>query len=499
VSRALRPSSGNPLPGRRKRLPQRFDERAFARISGRRSGVLDATMPALSRAADHSMLWITIAAGVGALGGRRGRRAALRGTLAIAGSSAIASGILKRALPRHRPPLEAFPFVGLRRRPTSSSMPSGHSASAVAFATAAAIEQPALAVPLVGLAAAVAYSRVYNGVHYPGDVALGSAIGLGVAAATLKVWPRADSSPATARPVPPQVARVAGEPSPEGAGLTIVVNPAARSGRGEDPTDAIRAALPAAHIVALDDAAGLEAALREAAGRGDAIGIVGGDGSINTAVGIALEHGCPLVVIPGGTLNHFARDLGVESIEDAVRAVKNGQLVGVDVGQIDGHVFVNTASFGSYPKLVEAREKLEAKIGKWAALAVALARVLRDSDPVAATIDGRERRIWMIFVGNCAYDPPGFAPTTRARLDDGLLDVRIVDGAAPWARVRLIVAALTGNLVRSKIYTRDLVSSMTFRTSGGEQLLAADGEVFDGSREFTVDKCPRQLLIYAPE
>ena len=125
--------------------------------------------------------------------------------------------------------------------------------------------------------------------------------------------------------------------------------------------------------------------------------------------------------------------------------------------------------------------------------------MLRDSDPVEVTIDGRERRIWMIFVGNCAYDPPGFAPTTRARLDDGLFDVRIVDGAAPWARVRLIVAALTGNLVRSKIYTRDLVSSMTFRTSGGEQLLAADGEIFDGSREFTVDKCPRQLLIYAPE
>ena len=99
VSRAPRPSSGNPLPGRRKRLPQRFDERAFARISGRRSGVLDATMPALSRAADHSVLWFTVAAGLGAFGGRRGRRAALRGTLAIAGSSAIASGILKRAAP----------------------------------------------------------------------------------------------------------------------------------------------------------------------------------------------------------------------------------------------------------------------------------------------------------------------------------------------------------------------------------------------------------------
>ena len=146
-----------------------------------------------------------------------------------------------------------------------------------------------------------------------------------------------------------------------------------------------------------------------------------------------------------------------------MRALKSGQLVSVDVGIIDNHVFVNTASFGSYSKLVEAREALEGSIGKWAALAVALVRVLRENDPFEVTIDGRTRRIWMIFVGNCVYEPPGFAPTTRTRLDDGQFDVRIVDGSAPWARVRLVLAALTGNLVRSRIYTRAVVPSMTFQ------------------------------------
>ncbi len=449
-------------------------------------------MPGVSTAANHSLLWLALAAGLGALDGDAGAAPVCGGVLAIGATSAITSGVLKRALPRHRPPLEAFPFVGLRVRPVSSSMPSGHAASAAAFATAAAIEAPILAVPLGALAATVAYSRVYNGVHYPGDVLLGGAIGVAVAAATVKVWPRADYSPATARAGSAAVRRVVGEPSADGSGLTIVVNPAARSGRGDDPTDTLGAALPAAKIIVLDDAGELEDALQSAASDTNtrAIGVMGGDGSINTAVGVALEHDCPLVVVPGGTLNHFARDIGLDSVDDAIRAVQSGQLVAIDVGLIDEHVFVNTASFGSYSKLVEEREKLEDRIGKWAALAIALVRVLRHDEPSEITIDGRPRRIWMIFIGNGAYDPPGFAPSTGARLDDGVFDVRIVDGSAPWARVRLVAALLTGNLARSKIYSRELVPTVAVTTDRDETTLAADGEIFDGDRAFSVGQEP---------
>jgi len=297
------------------------------------------------------------------------------------------------------------------------------------------------------------------------------------------------------------VARVVGEPSADGAGLTIVVNPSARSGRGIDPTEELRESLPAATIVALDDAADLEHTLCDAAGSARAIGIVGGDGSINTAAGVALEHGCPLVVVPGGTLNHFARDLGLESVADAVRAVKSGQLVAVDVGVIDGRPFLNTASFGGYARLVELREKWEGSIGKWPAFAVALIRVLREEDPRPVTIDGRAQRIWMIFVGNCAYDPPGFAPTTRARLDDRRFDLRIVDGSERWARVRLLAAAFTGNLDRSTVYTRRLTSSLDVKLGPGwgANLLAADGEVFEGHADFVVEKHAKPLLVYMPE
>ncbi len=142
--------------------------------------------------------------------------------------------------------------------------------------------------------------------------------------------------------------------------------------------------------------------------------------------------------------------------------MQRGQFVAVDVGTIDGRPFLNTASFGSYPKLVEAREQLEDSIGKWAALGVALARVLRDDEPFEVTIDGRPHNIWMIFIGNCAYEPPGFAPATRSATRRRLFDVRIVDGSHPYARLRLIAAALTGNLARSRVYTRRLLRSIDF-------------------------------------
>jgi diacylglycerol kinase family enzyme len=123
--------------------------------------------------------------------------------------------------------------------------------------------------------------------------------------------------------------------------------------------------------------------------------------------------------------------------------------------------------------------------------------VLRDNDPFEITVDGRDRRIWMIFIGNCAYDPAGFAPATRARLDDGLLDVRIVEGSAPWARVRLIAAALAGTLARSAVYSRELVANLNMSTPADENRLAADGEVFSGHSDFTVAKSPQRLRVYS--
>jgi undecaprenyl-diphosphatase len=227
--------------------------------------------------------------------------------------------------------------------------------------------------------------------------------------------------------------------------------------------------------------------------------VAGGDGSINAAAALAAETGKPLLVVPGGTLNHFAFALGLDSIADAARAVREGRAVSVDRAEIDGHTFVNTASIGNYVDLVDAREKMEDRIGKWPAVVVALVRVLRKAHPVDLELDGERRKVWMVFIGNCRYHPSGFAPSWRERLDDGELDIRIVDGTRPWSRARLLFSVLTGRLARCGAYEQRYVRSMTVKSLEGRLRLGRDGETFDGPEEFIITKADDPLRVYVPE
>jgi undecaprenyl-diphosphatase len=310
------------------------------------------------------------------------------------------------------------------------------------------------------------------------------------------VWPVA---PRTAAEIRPALTPIGADPSEDGDGLSVVVNADAggQSGFGAGAADRVREALPAAKVVEVagDD---LATALVDASAHARALGVAGGDGSICAAAAVAHAAGQPLLVLPSGTLNHLARDLGLDGPDDAIAALRAGHTVAVDVATIDGATFLNTASFGSYSSLVDARERLEAKVGKWPALMVALVHVLRHERPVEVELDGRRRSLWMIFVGNCRYHPHGFAPTWRERLDDGRLDVRLVDANAPWARTRLLLAVLTGRLGRSRVYEEFTARELKVRALDGPLRLARDGETFAGSEEFVIRKEERPLAVYVP-
>jgi len=142
---------------------------------------LDEPLRRLSRAADKSRIWLSVAALLAVAGGPSGRRAAVRGTLAIGATSALVNLGVKPLGRRARPDRAGAGVPGVRqvRMPDSTSFPSGHSASAFAFATAISRDKPWVALGAGFLAAAVAYSRVHTGVHYPGDVVVGSLIGEG--------------------------------------------------------------------------------------------------------------------------------------------------------------------------------------------------------------------------------------------------------------------------------------------------------------------------------
>jgi undecaprenyl-diphosphatase len=163
------------------------DLAVYRAIAGTPTPTLDQPLRRLSDLANNSKLWIGCAAALFALGGRRGRSAAVTGLVTLGINSAVVNLPMKRASRRKRPDPNAASVPAERRvrMPTSTSFPSGHSASAFAFAGAVGGSMPVLGAPLRGLAAVVAYSRVHTGVHYPGDVIAGSVAGATVAEATL--------------------------------------------------------------------------------------------------------------------------------------------------------------------------------------------------------------------------------------------------------------------------------------------------------------------------
>ncbi len=168
------------------------DRAVYDTIAAVPTPALDAAMRRLSSTANHSVLWLAIAAGL-SLTGPRGRRAAARGVLAIGVTSAIVNLAVKPLSTRHRPDREGAGVPGERRvsMPSSTSFPSGHSASAFAFATAVSRDNPWIAIVIQFLAGAVAYSRVHTGVHYPGDTIAGALIGAGAGQAVSSVFDRA--------------------------------------------------------------------------------------------------------------------------------------------------------------------------------------------------------------------------------------------------------------------------------------------------------------------
>lgn len=141
---------------------------------------LDAALQPLSRAADKSVLWLGMAGVMALVGGRTGRRAALNGVAAIGLASATANLVGKQVTSRRRPDRAGAGVPDGRHvpMPESTSFPSGHAASAFAFAEGVSAASPGLGLPVRLAAVAVSYSRVHTGVHYPGDVVGGAIIGL---------------------------------------------------------------------------------------------------------------------------------------------------------------------------------------------------------------------------------------------------------------------------------------------------------------------------------
>lgn len=183
------------------RLLEDFDHALFRSVARMSTPVLDEPLRRVSGFADFSKPWFLVAGALALFGGSRGRRAALAGLSAIGAASLVVNQPMKKAArERLRPDrrIHGVPVQRWVRMPASGSFPSGHSASAAAFAVAVGGVLPALRPPLRVAASVVAFSRVYTGVHYPSDVLVGATVGVlsGRLAARLALRRRPSAQPA---------------------------------------------------------------------------------------------------------------------------------------------------------------------------------------------------------------------------------------------------------------------------------------------------------------
>jgi diacylglycerol kinase family enzyme len=241
-----------------------------------------------------------------------------------------------------------------------------------------------------------------------------------------------------------------------------------------------------------------------------ALGVWGGDGTVGAAAAAAVEHSLPLLVLPGGTLNHFARDAGIPNLTAAVQAASRGQAARADLGLVTVQrglpdnpevlhlAMLNTASIGLYPDIVRRRELLQPALGKPLAGVVAMFRTFAAGTPTTLIVDGARHKLWILYIGRGRYYPRDHAPLVRPVLDDGIFDLRMITADESFARLRLLWSVLTGTVATSRITHLSESGSIRVEPGASTMVLAVDGEVMPGVRSVDFSVLPGALTYYSP-
>ena len=232
----------------------------------------------------------------------------------------------------------------------------------------------------------------------------------------------------------------------------------------------------------------------------------GGDGTVSAVASCLQGKDIPLAVLPIGTLNHFARDLGIPAdLDGAVKAIAEGRPAGVDLGQVNERPFINNASLGIYPDIVRDRERQQRRLGRgkyWAMLWATLS-VLSKSPFLSLTmeIDGEpvHCRSPFVFIGNNDYTMEGFSIGTRSSLREGRLSIYTTQRHTRAGLVRLAFRALFGRLHQADDFAVANAQSVRIDSSHRRMLVATDGEVVAMQTPLTFRVLPGALQVLLPK
>jgi diacylglycerol kinase family enzyme len=231
----------------------------------------------------------------------------------------------------------------------------------------------------------------------------------------------------------------------------------------------------------------------------------GGDGTINTAASVLVGRPVQLGVLPLGTLNHFAKDLGIPlEVDAAAEVVLNGRECRVDVGEVNGRIFINNSSLGLYPAIVRLRERHQASgLGKWVAALWASLMVLRRNPFMAVRIiaEGEKviRRTPFVFIGNNEYRMAGLGAGSRDSLVSGHLAVYVLNAERREGLLRLGLQVLLRGAEQVKELDLLTVEEARIETKRPRLQVALDGEVVVLQSPLEYRIRPSALQVLVPE
>lgn len=249
-----------------------------------------------------------------------------------------------------------------------------------------------------------------------------------------------------------------------------------------------------------------EAALKSVRDReADAIVVGGGDGTIRTLAGVLADSDVPMGVLPLGTLNHFAKDVGLPvDLPSAVDVIARRVIHNVDVAEVNGEVFINNSSIGIYPYMVLDRDRQQQETGrsKWPAMCLAAVRGLRRFPRRRLTIcvEGHADpyRTPCLFVGNNEYGRELGTVGKRERLDGAELCLFVAQAKGPAALLGLAVRSLFGRLDEARDLEMIKVEAAEIRSRASRMLVALDGEVEPLRTPLRYRTRPGALSVFSP-
>lgn len=291
--------------------------------------------------------------------------------------------------------------------------------------------------------------------------------------------------------------------------VKVIINGGGGSVRGEDLSLRIATAFArhgaCASITQVEGEALEQATCAALAGRWDAIVAGGGDGTISTVAGLLAGQETPLGVLPLGTLNHFARDLGMpDTLEEAAATIAAGHLRTVDVAEVNGRVFINNSSVGLYADMVSERDRHRRRSGwrKGPAMLLASLRIFWrfGRRRLLVRAEGRQERLRtpLVFIGNNAYETSLPRPGTRQALDEGVLCLCVTRPRSRLGMLRLALRAAFGRLREERDFEMRRVPEVEIRSTSPVLRVSLDGEVATMATPLRYRIRPGALRVLAP-